>query len=93
MDNDTQLTQVDRSTDGGRFRGKSTRRRFLGAGIVAALLPLLSGCTNYIMGYIVGGFGQASLSYFYTKSGDVVSLYNLGANERAARCRTALAPV
>lgn len=67
MDNDTQQTEVDESRDGGRIRAKSTRRRFLGAGIVAALLPLLSGCTNYIMGYIVGGFGQASLSYFYPK--------------------------
>ncbi len=57
MDDDTQHEQIEESTDGGRFRARSTRRRFLGAGLVGGLLPVLSGCTNYI----VGGLVQAGL--------------------------------
>lgn len=63
MGNDLLLKQATMNKEGGPAASKHSRRRFLKAGLVGAVIPFLGGCTNYI----VGGLTQAGLAYFYPK--------------------------
>ncbi len=63
MNNDIPHKQPAEGTQSEQGAPRHTRRRFLKAGLVGLFLPLLSGCTEWIM----GGFTQAFLQGFATK--------------------------
>lgn len=63
MDNDTLQLQAAQNRGSGQGAPAPGRRRFLKAGLAGFLLPLLSGCTDYI----VGGLAQALGVFFYPK--------------------------
>jgi cytochrome b6-f complex iron-sulfur subunit len=63
MDRDTLQLQVGSDKTSKHAMPKPTRRRFLKVGAMGLLLPLISGCTEYI----VGGAAQVLGGLFYPK--------------------------